>query len=96
MEWYWHPDVVPAYLTATWLWLWFFSVRTGIQAWLFAQESTTTLGVVRIAMGWPGILLLLATTYALGRTRLERLGGPSVAEFEQGLEPPWTGQERGF
>lgn len=96
IDWYWHPQVLPAYLTATWLWFWFFGARTGLQAWLFATEATTTLGVVRVVTGWPGILGLLAATYVVGRTRLERLAGPSVVEFEEGHEPPWTGQERGF
>ena len=96
IEWYWHPSVRPAYLAATWLWLWFFSIRTGVQAWLYAEEAATTLGVVRVATGWPAILALLAATYAIGRSRLASLNGPSVVGFEQGVEPPWTGQERGF
>ncbi len=83
-------------MAATWLWLWFFSIRTGVQAFLYAQEATTTLGVVRVLTGWPGLLALLAVTYILGRNRLAELGGPSVGEFESGQEPPWSGQERGF
>lgn len=96
IDWYWHPRILPAYMAATWLWLWFFSIRTGVQAWLYAEEATTTLGVVRVLTGWPGLLALLAVTYVVGRNRLIELGGPSVAEFESGQEPPWSGQERGF
>lgn len=96
LDWYWHPQVRPAYTTATWLWVGFFGARTAIQAWLYVTEQTTTLGAVRVVTGWPGLLALLVGTYLVGRGRLESLGGPSVEEFESGTPPPWEGQTTGF
>ncbi len=96
LEWYWHPRVRPAYTATSWLWFGFFAIRTGAQAWLYATERTTTLGVVRAVTGWPGLLALLVATYALGRKMLVSLEGPSVEEFETGKPPPWSSQQHGF
>jgi hypothetical protein len=96
IEWYWHPRVRPAYTIVTWLWAGFFGMRTAVQGWLFLADDTTTLGVVRVLTGWPGLVALLAATYLIGRQRLEALGGPSVVEFEDQAPPPWSGQQRGF
>jgi hypothetical protein len=97
MEWYWHSRIRPAYTRATWLWVAFFGLRTALQGWLFVTDQTTALGFVRAATGWPGLLLLLATTFIVGRNRLLTLGGPSVTEFESGApESEWTGQQHGF
>ena len=96
LEWYWHPQVRPAYSFTTWIWVLFFGVRTAVQSWLFASDQTTALGVVRVITGWPGLLGLLIGTYLVGRARLGSLGGPSVEEFATGTPPPWTGQQRGF
>jgi hypothetical protein len=96
LDWYWHPQVRPAYTAVTWLWAGFFGARTAVQGWLFLEDDTITLGVVRVLTGWPGLIVLLAATYLIGRQRLETLGGPSVAEFESRTPPPWTGQTRGF
>ncbi len=96
LEWYWHPRVRPAYTRVTWLWAWFFGVRTTVQGWLFATEQTAALGVVRVITGWPGLLALLIATYVVGRTRLEALEGPSVDEFSTSAPPPWKGQTKGF
>lgn len=97
LEWYWHPRVRPAYTRATWLWVAFFGVRTAVQAWLFATDQTTALGFVRVATGWPGLVLLLAATFILGRNRLISLRGPSVSEFQsKAPESDWVGQQHGF
>lgn len=96
LDWYWHPRVRPAYTAVSWLWAGFFGVRAAFQFSLFQAGATEALAATRVALGWPAILALLVATYVLGRRRLARLGGPSVAEFESGDPPPWTGQERGF
>ncbi|NNC41504.1 MAG: DUF3159 domain-containing protein [Acidimicrobiia bacterium] len=96
LNWYWHPQVRPAYSITTWIWVLFFGVRTAVQSWLFAAEQTTALGIVRAVTGWPGLLGLLIVTYLVGRARLVSLEGPSVEEFGTGAPPPWTGQQRGF
>jgi hypothetical protein len=94
--WYWHPNVRPAYARASWIWASFFALRTLIQWQLYTAGETVALGVARVVMGWPLLLVLLVTTYVLGRRWLVSIGGPSVEEFESGAPPPWQGQERGF
>jgi hypothetical protein len=96
LEWYWHPRVRPAYTRVTWMWLVFFAARTLVQGYLYQAGSTEMLGLVRVVLGWPALLVLLVATYVLGRRWLVRLEGPSVAEFEDGAEAPWQGQPRGF
>lgn len=96
IEWYWHPQVKPAYLRTTWIWALFFGVRTTGQGWLYLFDQPTALGLVRVATGWPAIIVLLVVTYSLGRKWLKQLEGPSVEEFESQSPPPWKGQRQGF
>jgi hypothetical protein len=96
MGWYLHRQVRPAYSFATWMWAGFFAVRAGIQYVLYLDGSVGTLAAVRVATGWPALVVLLVITYVLGRRHLERLGGPSVDEWEAGIDPPWQGQAQGF
>ncbi len=96
LHWYWHPRVRPAYSRVTWLWLAFFTARTLLQGYLYREGSTELLGVARVVLGWPALLVLLVATYVLGRRWLVGLAGPSVSEFEAGSPPPWSGQPRGF
>lgn len=96
LAWYWHPRVRPAYREVTAAWGLFFALRLAIQWFLLRQGETTVLGVLSIAMGWPGTIVLLVASYLYGTWRLQHLGGPSVEEFEKDAEPPWEGQQRGF
>ncbi len=94
--WYQHPRVRPAYTRATWLWLAFFAARTTVQWRIYTSGDTEMLAIARAAMGWPALVLLLIATYVLGRRWLSSLGGPSVAEWEAEVAPPWEGQPVGF
>jgi hypothetical protein len=96
IEWYWHPRVLPAYMAATWLWAGYFGLRTAVTWWFYTNEQTEALAAFRVASGWPGLVALLVGTYVIGRKRLVGLQGPSVEEFENEQEPPWTGQQNGF
>ncbi len=96
LDWYWHDRVRPAYSRTTIIWALFFGARTFVQWRLFVDEEVEWLGVVRVALGWPALLLLLVATYWLGRRWIEALEGPSVEEFEAGAPPPWEGQKHGF
>lgn len=96
LEWYWHPRVRPAYGEVTAAWTVYFALRLGLQLWLLQHASTTILGALQIALGWPATIVLLVLSYLYGTWRLRQLGGPSVAEFKAGAEPPWQGQTRGF
>lgn len=95
-DWYWHPQVRPAYSEVTLAWGVFFGARTLLQLQLFRQEEASTLGVVQLVTGWPALIILLILSYLYGQWRLQNLKGPSVDEFTSGSEPPWAGQKRGF
>ena len=94
--WYWHPQVRPAYTEVTWAWGLFFLIRVLLQLNLFQDQQAGQLAGLNLLLGWPATLLLLIFSYLYGTWRLRRLGGPSVAEFEQNVAPPWEGQQRGF
>lgn len=96
LEWYWHPNVLPAYNEVTILWAVAFAARLTFEFWLYQQDALGALGTVRILLGWPFIVLLLIVSYLYGLWRLGTLKGPSVDEFKAGKTPPWEGQKRGF
>lgn len=96
LGWYWHPRIRPAYTEVTIVWMIFFAVRLAIQFLFFQDAQAGTLAVVNVLTGWPSTVILLALSYLYGLWRLQNLQGPSVAEFEAGAGPPWTGQRRGF
>ncbi|MBN1581738.1 MAG: DUF3159 domain-containing protein [Anaerolineae bacterium] len=96
LGWYWHPRVRPAYSEVTIAWTLFFTVKVMVQFLFFQEAQAGTLAVVNLIMGWPATVVLLALSYLYGLWRLGHLQGPSVAEFETGADPPWTGQRRGF
>lgn len=96
LEWYWHPNVLPAYNEVTILWAVTFAARLTFEFWLYQQDALGALGTVRILLGWPFIVLLLIVSYLYGLWRLGTLKGPSVDEFKAGKTPPWEGQKRGF
>jgi hypothetical protein len=96
LDWYWHPKVRPAYTEVTIAWTVFFAVKLAVQLLFFREAQAGALAVVNVITGWPATIVLLALSYVYGLWRLQNLQGPSVAEFEAGAEPPWTGQRRGF
>ncbi|NUQ38897.1 MAG: DUF3159 domain-containing protein [Caldilineales bacterium] len=96
LQWYWHPQVRPAYSEITWLWALYFGVRLVAQAFFFQNAQADRLAWLNLALGWPATVLLLVVTYLYGVWRLQKLGGPSVEEFKAGTPPPWQGQRRGF
>ena len=96
LDWYWHPQVRPAYSLVTLLWFAFFFARLLLQYVLFRREATVALSTVQLLLGWPSIILLLIGSYLMGLWRLRQLHGPSVEEFRSHASPPWKGQQRGF
>jgi hypothetical protein len=77
-------------------WTVFFGARLAVQILFFQEAQAGALALVNVITGWPAAIVLLALSYVYGLWRLQHLQGPSVAEFEAGTEPPWTGQRRGF
>jgi hypothetical protein len=96
LNWYWHPNVRPAYSEVTLIWAVFFGLKLGLQLSLFQNRATDLLAVIQLLTGWPATVLLLVISYLYGTWRLRNLEGPSVEEFRAHVDPPWTGQQRGF
>jgi hypothetical protein len=96
LDWYWHPQVLPAYNEVTIAWAVAFSARLALEYRLFQEDAVNALGAARVALGWPFTVILLVASYLYGLWRLGRLAGPSVEEFKAGKAPPWEGQKRGF
>jgi hypothetical protein len=96
LDWYWHPKVRPAYSEVTLAWAVFFALRLFLQLALFEGEAPVLLAVFNVLAGWPATVTLLVMSYLYGTWRLRHLRGPSVQEFKDGAEPPWSGQRRGF
>jgi len=96
LDWYWHPQVLPAYNEVTIAWAVAFSVRLALEFWLYQQEAVNALGAAQVILGWPFTITLLVASYLFGLWRLDRLNGPSVEEFNTGKEASWEGQKRGF
>ena len=96
LEWYWHPQVRPAYAEVTFAWMIFFGLSLFWQVTLFQGHNVNQLSLVNTLTGWPATLLLLVLSYLYGTWRLVRLGGPSVDEFRSNASTPWQSQRRGF
>jgi hypothetical protein len=96
LDWYWHPQVRPAYSETTFAWAVFFAARLLLQYSVFQSENVTLLALTNFVTGWPATILLLILTYLYGTWRLAQLQGPSVEEFNSNTPAPWQGQRRGF
>lgn len=95
-EWYWHPRVLPAYNEVTLAWAAYFVLQAVLRWTLFQGQDVTLMAASSLLGGWPTTVLLLLFSYLFGTWRLARLAGPSVAEFQGHMPPPWSGQRRGF
>jgi len=96
LDWYWHPQVRPAYSEVTFAWAIFFTARLFLQFSLFENQDVNSLAVTNFVTGWPATILLLVFSYLYGTWRLAQLRGPSVEEFRNATPAPWQGQRRGF
>jgi len=95
-EWYWHPQVRPAYSEVTFAWILFFGARLLLQFSLFENKNVNSLAVTNLVTGWPATIFLLILSYLYGTWRLAQLRGPSVEEFRNDTPAPWRSQRRGF
>jgi hypothetical protein len=95
-EWYWLPNISPAYTEVTWIWTAFIATRLIVQYLLYQQGNASLLGIANILLGWPVIIIVLVISYLYGIWRLRKLGGPSVEEFLSHQPAPWKGQKKGF
>ena len=95
LDWYWHPQVRPAYSETTLAWAFIFAVRLSLQVSVYQRRRVSRIALTNFVMGWPFTILLLVLTYLYGTWRLARLQVPSVEEFNNGTPPPWQSQRRG-
>ncbi len=96
LDWYWHPQVRPAYSEVTFAWVIFFTARLLLQFALFENQDVNSLALTNFVAGWPATILLLIFSYLYGTWRLAQLSGPSVEEYRNNVPPPWQSQRRGF
>ena len=96
LDWYWHPQVRPAYSEVTFAWVIFFTARLLLQFALFENQDVNSLALTNFVTGWPATILLLIFSYLYGTWRLEQISGPSVEEYRNNVPPPWQSQRRGF
>lgn len=64
------PDLVRAYSRASWIWAASFVVRAGVQWVLWAGDNVVGLGVARVVLGWPFVLLVIAASWWVIRRSL--------------------------
>jgi hypothetical protein len=95
-EWYWLPNICPAYTEVTWIWAAFIAVRLIAQYYFYQQGNVSLLGWANVLLGWPVTIVVLVISYLYGIWRLAKLAGPSVEEFLSHQPAPWKGQKRGF
>jgi hypothetical protein len=94
--WYWHARVLPAYNEVTLAWSVYFLLQALVGWILLEGQQVVFLAIASLLNGWPATIVLLLLSYLYGTWRLARLVGPSVAEFQSHVPPPWTSQRRGF
>jgi len=95
-EWYWLPNIRPAYTEVTWMWAAFIAARLIAEYLLYQKGNASLLGLANVLLGWPVTIVVLVMSYLYGIWRLTKLGGPSVEEFLSHQPAPWKGQKRGF
>lgn len=94
--WFWRKDILPAYREVTWLWLFYFVLRTTFETILFLSDSIEQLVWFNTFVGFPLLIFILTISYIYGMWRLHQLKGPGVDEYIEKKEPPFRGQTRGF
>jgi len=95
-DWYWLPNIRPAYTEVTWMWAAFIAARLMAEYLLYQQGNVSLLGLASVLLGWPVTIVVLVMSYLYGTWRLTKLGGPSVEEFLSHQPAPWKGQKKGF
>lgn len=95
-EWFLRKDIKPAYREVTIVWAILFLARMLLQLFLYNRGNLTELGWASILLGFPATLTVLVLTLIYGGWRLRVLKGPSIEEFQEGKNPPWEGQKKGF
>lgn len=77
------PAMLHAYCRASWIWVGSFLVRLAVMTPLWLAGNTLALGLAKVALGWPMVLVVLWLSWLViepaHRARRLRVGGPEVA-----------------
>jgi hypothetical protein len=57
------PDLMRAYSNASWIWAASFVVRAAVNTPLYLTDNLVGLGISRVLLGWPMVLLVIATSW---------------------------------
>lgn len=57
------PDLLRAYSLASWIWAASFLVRAGVNTPLYLNDDLVGLGISRVLLGWPMVLLVIAASW---------------------------------
>lgn len=71
------PDLVRAYGRASWVWAGSFLLRAAVNAPLYLTDNLVGLGVSRVLLGWPLVLLVIAASWWVLRRSLPA-GHPGI------------------
>ena len=58
-----HPDLIRAYRRASRIWAGSFLVRAGVNLPLYLTDNLVGLGISRVLLGWPMVLLVIAGSW---------------------------------
>ena len=59
------PDLVRAYSRASWIWTASFLVRAAVNTPLYLTDNLVGLGISRVLLGWPMVLVVIALSWAV-------------------------------
>ncbi len=64
------PDLMRAYSRASWIWVGSFLVRALVNTPLYLSDNLVGLGISRVLLGWPMVLVVIALSWAVIRRSL--------------------------
>jgi hypothetical protein len=59
------PDLLRAYSLASWVWVGSFLVRAAVNTPLYLTDNLVGLGISRVLLGWPMVLVVIAISWAI-------------------------------
>jgi hypothetical protein len=85
------PGMLSAYCRASWIWVVSFLVRVVVMTPLWLAGQTVALGLAKVALGWPMVLVVLWLSWQVvepaHRARRQRLAAQAESAARPGEEP---------
>ncbi|MBM7787711.1 DUF3159 domain-containing protein [Tenggerimyces flavus] len=82
-EWRKDPLLMRAFLRTGWIWVAYFLLKLAVQLPLYLTDQLVALGVVRVAGGWPLLLVVLYLNYVVVKASVPK---ETFAKFKAGAE----------